>query len=697
MDSQDQQDNSQNGFLNLPLELHNEITSYLATLNIKPLSQTSVALRNVYNPILYRNCKVSDQYQSEYIPKTYWMIPFWLLYSPSNYSWFPNQAVQNIVVTETFSIPELKSYIKPSDYPSLKSLKVVPDTYHSPLVVTQKNRVSFAERDFRFPHLSTNEFLPAFKTDEQLIKCPTRTGPYYVLQCNNMEIRSMIASLNLSFLRVIFKDEIQTVTNIATELKAFPNLKDLKIWCSDGSHYESFKAVIDSVTKLESLDSLMIHYRINRMNVPHFSVLDNLKGSWKKFDFCLGFDQCHSASGLFLRLPTVTNLMLSYDNRYHLKYYTFEGNLEFGSGIKQLTFPFYSAGQFLSEYHRSQNVLDNLTTLKVVFPPSPLSEFYQENIEMVVFTKVLPNLKTFEIQMQNFRIMPEHELDGFRDVSKTLFSLVPFGEFDILNYESIKAYIMELKRSALLKWKKDGNKVKTLKKCIKLLERANEDSNIYDLYYNFFLLQFLHSAFKVDTFSRKDNNEYSKHRAIISVLLLRLLEYAPNLETLTLLGVPLHEEFAAFHRLVKYHKHLKTVSARMISIGSKRLHFYTPHASYSQYYRFIKLVKHEIHDNQVFARNAQERSGVHRVVYYDLEGVEYDVEGIRNCYRYDCSWGPDSDLVRCYSATNGGDCVFTEPLQLDINEVRNYTNRQDLLNRCRKERKYLDSRTFRYL
>lgn len=282
MGRRSQHSNNSHIIFRLPNDIHYAVSRYLSSVDIQCLSQSCVLLRSLYHPILYSNCKVSNTTGYEIAPIQYWIIPPWVLFCPSEYSWFPNKSVLKIVVKDSFDTRLLKDYFDISCYPNLISFKVFPRTYLSKLVVTSNPSI-FKEKHLKFPHLSLNSLLP-FAKSREFIEFSS-ISRHCILNCSNQNTKEMITSLNLNVDRTVSNDLLKTLSDsFSKDLKSFTNLKDLKIWSCDKFGYDTLKVLITLIVSLESLDSLMINHKNNSNNDLYLRLFDNLQGSWNVFN-----------------------------------------------------------------------------------------------------------------------------------------------------------------------------------------------------------------------------------------------------------------------------------------------------------------------------------------------------------------------------------------------------------------------------
>lgn len=354
-------------------------------------------------------------------------------------------------------------------------------------------------------------------------------------------------------------------------------------------------------------------------------------------------------------------------------FHQFNGKFEFGNRLEQLTIPFHSNDSFLSEYHSRQNVLDGLITLKVELPKD-LDLSSKPHQWKTIFTKELPNLKVFELKMTDFPTMPLEDRDLYSECFEVFTASIPFGEFDILNYKLIMRYIKILRYSANLRRVNGGIRDNALDihEHADALKDATADSEIFDLFVNFFWLQFESIIFLKD-YSSIEN--FIIKKAVISVLFLQLLKYTPNLEKLILLGVSLAEEFPTFHRLVKYHKNLKTVSTRMIDNFFFEEELYKINKMYHKYYLSLEREEITIRDNQVFVKpdfDGYTFSDPKRYEFCHWRVAKYNVEDFRNDALHYRHLEDDMRLAYEYIFENQAFCAFAEPLPMNINEFEKY-------------------------
>lgn len=675
----------------LPYELLSSICPYLSSLDIHTLSQTSSLFRELYHPLLYTKCKVSDRSPFVIAPITHWLIPPKVFFMPSQYSWFPNEVVQVIKVDRDLDLPKINKELNFSVYPKLKSITLFSYNHGSPLVITDPFNLpspDFVDDDddeedngddfhalVEF-YMSTFDFLPIIQNNLTVhhMSHKRHIGTYYALDYTSVDVRSGITSLNV-ILTQDFPDYPRFFIDIAKNIATFPNLRNLKISSSDYGSPDALKTAIMSFDKLEKLENLMVKHSVASNGWRNLEVLDNLQGNWTTFNLCIRYMEASNLSDLpVIRLPTVTDFRLL-DDEIGLPHTSLPAKFDFGKCIKHMTTPFQTTSHFLSEYHRSQNVLDNLTTLKIIFPR--ILEIEEEaDLDMKIFTKEFPHLKHFELRFNRFEMMARFSTAHLKHFD-LLTESIPFGEFDILNYESIEPLVKKLSNTAFRKKgrKLSKKKAKEIRQYIKNLSNSTAESDMYYLFVQFFKLQMESFSTYQGSFDKK---YYLIARAFLSVVFLQLLQYAPNLETLNLVGVPLTEEYAAFHRLIKYHKKLKTVFGIIrslprhtdtIFVGIEGMELW------ENYYAFIDYLDVSISDSQLFI------SPDGFTKYKNFEAVKIDVYGFKNYLdtfhlRYSNDQRMDCIMPPSYKFGTAN-CAFLETIPLDNTELTGYNHMRE--------------------
>lgn len=545
----------------LPVDLLYYISHYLSSVECHLLSEVCVILQQIYRPLVYRRCKVSDVKRRLIVPINCWFIPPNVLFNPSKYSWFPNEVVRVIITDKGLTLDKLKK-IKLSKYPQLQSISLPAFDIMSCLVITDKKRNFFGRRKFDLkdtPVFST-DYMPLIISKETLYPIKLRAmEKSYALHCENLDTRMLIKSLDICMSDPDERKPSNRITFPLKKIHTFPNLTDLKIRSTDRCDFDTFQAVLSKLPKFKKLKNLIITHFYLEKNERYMKLFDNLSGSWETFNLCIFFKgvlKCH------LRLPNVTNLELydlcedycdDEDSGFDIK-------LDFGNRLERLSSRFETDTEFLTKYHTCQNVLETITRLKVFIPTyTVISENTGE--EMIIFNKELPNLKEFEFKSNDFNPMEGMFmlLEGhFEQLSSTLH----FGEFDILNYKLIEPLIQILKEKSLKEnWLLEGEEnLNTVNECVDSLRNATKNPSLFGLYKKFYRLQLGSCPCLC---GEVDDDAYITVRALLSVIFLQVLQYLPNLETLNLSGMKAFEEYPALHYLIKHHKNLKTVTMRI--------------------------------------------------------------------------------------------------------------------------------------
>lgn len=610
-------------FNELPNDVIYLIAEYLSSKERHSLTQTSVKLRYLLRPLVFSKCQVASKLDKFYVPITYWLIPLEVLYNPSKYSWFPNELLKQLLLDKQHDLQSISKNVKLSDYPRLKSITLPIEFASTNLIITDKDKSFFTESEYNpyFINAFTTECFPLVKFKPRLYSIPTWSQEikFYALNCNNLEVRSTITSLglNLSHPNSSSTHSVYTLTKLNT----FINLKEISISYSNDYRFDIFEGLVKQLPTVESLQKLTIKYSLDPDKSSYLRFFDNLTGKWKIFNLIIEFDSIILGQ---VRLPSVTTLQLFNINKigHDDRPFNFDLKIEAGDNLKKLVTPFQTRENLLSPYNNDQNMLDNLTFLSI-YPPTALelSEFREER---KVFTKVLPNLKTFEYRNTDSDLGDEVVsmlAENFEEFSSTL----RFGEFDILNYESIKVYILKLKRKMLENRMLDENdedikdKLSDFNEYHKALKNATPESDIYELYDNFYKLQALSSSYGTEQY---DNCYYATMRAIVSVLFIQMIEYVPNLEVLNLFRLTSIEEYPALHRLIKYHKKLKTVSSHVLYEESFGFDITDKDESWKKFNNFYQCYGSTRFNGKIFLKPPE----VDDMFLYS----RIDVEGFRN-------------------------------------------------------------------
>lgn len=541
-------------FQDIPAEIHGRLSLYLGVIEYYHLSQTLAGLRDIYHPILFRNCCLNSQefsnlkssllvYSTQSAPHRKWVIPSKVFYEPSKFSWFDNMAVTSITLDQFQSIEQVLVGLKLSLYPHLKSILIPHDNESSLILTDTKIEKNIYLKNMVF---KLNDVLPVFKTPYYHFpvnlsqdKNPSICGSL-AFTCTTMDTKASITSLNIDMLKVGSEPKNYNYCCSFLNLEVFPELKHVHILFDESVPTEIFEKVIKSLLNCIHLENVHISYYSANSSAPILQVLDNLIGSWKTFTLDLS---CPEITDYIIRLPSVTTIST---------YICTDSDpvIIFGDKIKTAKF-YFNGIKNPFELQNIINSLENLTSLSLKWDPetAPLSLPKR----FPIFAKDLFNLKKLSVSFGHMKTFSNIESVILNDF-KLIIKAATFGDFDILN----KRHMEPLVKCLAFRFKENNANVEVLAKVkngVKAILDAIQNSNLYETLYRYFELQY-------DGFTRSYNsveNTYAVDKTFVSLLCIDILHHLPNLRELNFTHLSSIEEYPTLHQLIKYHKGLEKI------------------------------------------------------------------------------------------------------------------------------------------
>lgn len=126
-------------FQNLPHEVHESISEFLTSSELKAISHCSYRLLQIYRRKYYHTCRTFIRANKNSVPSYNSYVPLTVLQNPSLFSWFPNQSVSKLIVFSDLSYQHLliglsrkENILKNTlainfqtkDYPSLHTINI---------------------------------------------------------------------------------------------------------------------------------------------------------------------------------------------------------------------------------------------------------------------------------------------------------------------------------------------------------------------------------------------------------------------------------------------------------------------------------------------------------------------------------------------------------------------------------------------
>lgn len=538
----------------LPVELFYDIYRYLCAVDYFHLSQTSARLRDFFHPLVYKKCHLYiSNLDKIYSSINEWTIPSDVMYLPQRYSWFPNEVVKTIRISDTNDLSKIVNWFPLSKYPHIESLELGKH-YPGNISILDSNPILLWDNVVTHRHDTfLLDLLPACKNGSLFHRNSSQPSfysasrkAYYIFNCNSLDARANITNLILK-LEIVFDFEVELAYSARLlNLSRFPNLERVKISADKDTPPDVLSDVICSLPKCQNLRTLHL---IARFSFSEFyaSLLDNLSGSWTEFILFITASVTPSTK---FRLPTVTTLIAN-DKILSSR------NLECGERLKNLI-PFFFEPSKSFELPRVGKILENLTSLTLIqtFKTGIVDEKGQLNI----FKNALPNLKVAKFGFPLLYVVDNMEA-CIVSAFKLMMKRSKFGDFDIYNSNHVEE-ILSAVDSKLLQ--KDmtlcdiepslaaDSKLSALE-YFKQYAKENTRLDVYNLFFRLLMVNFS------GKYSFYLSANYDYERTDVSLLFLDILKYLPNLQVLELKQMSSLEEFFTFHHLIKNHEKLKKI------------------------------------------------------------------------------------------------------------------------------------------